>query len=143
MNSSIRFASSAGNSEISRNESTCRSGITSRWVSAFGLMSRTATKPSAALTCSPSRTSPQKRQSSSSEDPFLRDRSPAHFEELADFAPHEPGRVVIAVPASGPVDEDDVLSAELRTPALQAGHARLLAQPLAPFALDGGGHRIG
>ena len=68
-----RFASSGGNSPTSRNVSTCRSGRTSRCVSAFGSMSRIATKPSAARTWSPSRTSLQKRQSSGSEDTLLRD----------------------------------------------------------------------
>ena len=47
----------------SRKVSTCRSGMTSRCVSAFGAMSRTATKPSATWTWSASRTSRQKRQS--------------------------------------------------------------------------------
>ena len=55
MKSSIRFASSGGNSAISWNDSTCRSGRTSRCVSAWGLMSRIATKPSVAATWSPSR----------------------------------------------------------------------------------------
>ena len=58
---------------MSRKVSTCRSGITSRCVSApAGVMSRIATKPSALRTWSPSRYSRQKRQSSGSEDPLLR-----------------------------------------------------------------------
>src|SRR5205807_9261593 len=118
MNSSIRFASSAGNSEISRKLGMWRSGITSRCVSAFGLISRIATKPSAAWTCSPSRASSQKRQSSGSENPLLRDGLAANGHELADGSAHEPRRVVVAVPAAGAVDEHDVLAAELRPPAL-------------------------
>src|SRR5262249_24121758 len=53
--SSIFFTSSGENSQISRNVGTCRSGMTSRCVSARGLMSRTATKPSPLRTWSPSR----------------------------------------------------------------------------------------
>ena len=64
----------AGTRAISRNVSMCRSGMTSRCVSACGLMSRIATKPSAARTWSPSRTSLQKRQSSgTASDPLLGD----------------------------------------------------------------------
>src|SRR5512133_1968993 len=116
----MRFASSGGNSQISRNVGTCRSGITSRCVSARGLMSFTATKPSPLRTWSPSRTSLQKRQSSGSEDPLLRHGSAAHAHELADRCVHEPRRVVVAVPAPGAVDEDDVFGADLRLPARAA-----------------------
>src|SRR5690242_15382159 len=138
----MRFPSSAGNSEISRNDSTCRSGMTSRCVSAFGLMSRMATKPSEELTWSPSRKSWQKRQSSGSENPLLRDRSPTHWNELADLAAKEPGRVVVAVAAARAIDEDDILASDLRAPAFEAGEARLLAQARAPLALDVGGNRV-
>jgi hypothetical protein len=38
------------------------------------------------------------------------------MEELADGSIDEPRRVVGAVAAAGPVDEDDVFAAELRPP---------------------------
>src|SRR5690349_5092952 len=138
----MRSDSSAGNSEISRNESTCRSGMTSRCVSALGLMSRMATKPSEELTWSPSRKSWQKRQSSGSENPLLRDRSPKHGNELADLAAQEPRRVVVAVTAARSIDEDEILAADLRAPAFEAGEARLLAQAGAPLPLDLGLNRV-
>src|SRR4029079_14746257 len=116
----MRFASSAGNSEISRNDATCRSGSTSRCVSAFGAMSRIATKPSTACTWSPSRTSVQKRQSSGSANPLLRDLGAANAHELAHRRVDEPRRVVVAVAAAGPVDEHDVLAPALLAPAVEA-----------------------
>src|SRR5579864_9048468 len=94
----------------------CRSGMTSRCVSACGLMSRMATKPSMAATCSPSRKSLQKRQSSGSEDPLLRDPRAADADQLADRCVDEPGRVVVAEAAAGAVDENDVVAADLRRP---------------------------
>src|SRR6478672_2656700 len=136
MKSSIRLASSAGNSEISRKDETCRSGSTSRCVSAFGLMSRIATKPSAARTWSPSRASVQKRQSSGSEDPLLRGAACPDAQQLADLPAHEPGRVVVAVAAAGPVEEHDVLASDLRAPASEARRAGVLAQALAALSLD-------
>jgi len=54
-NVSMRLVSSGVNSPMSRNVSTWRSGMTSRWTSAFGLMSLIATKPSLSATWSPSR----------------------------------------------------------------------------------------
>src|SRR6266571_6123933 len=101
----MRFASSTGNASTSRNVSTWRSGMTKRWVSAFGLMSRTATKPSASWTWSPSRYRRQKRQSSGSADPLLGDRRSTHLDERADGRVDEPGRVIRAVSAAGAVDE--------------------------------------
>src|SRR4051812_12700746 len=94
--------------------------MTSRWTGACGLMSRIATKPSAACTWSPSRTRLQKRQSScgSGKDPLLRHGVGAHRDELADGSIDEPRRVVVAVAAAGPVDEHDVLV--LRAPAPEA-----------------------
>src|SRR5438309_11437479 len=101
----MRLASSAGNWEISRNESTCLSGMTRRWVSALGLMSRTATKPGAVCTCSPSRTSSQNKQSSGSEDPVLGHGSRAHGYELSHLGPHDPGRIVVALAPARPVHQ--------------------------------------
>src|SRR3954454_23490422 len=99
-------------------------------------MSWTATKPSAARTWSPSRTSWQKRQSSGSENPLLGHAARPDADELAALASHQPGRIVIAVPAARAVDEDDVLAPYLRAPALEARNPRMLAQALAALALD-------
>jgi len=72
----------------------CRSGITSRCTSAFGLMSSIATNPSARSTTvagSSPRTILQKMQScSGSEDSLLRDASTSHADEVAHLALHEP-----------------------------------------------------
>src|SRR6266508_866669 len=135
MKSSIRLSSSAGNSPISRNVGTCRSGITRRCVSARGLMSRTATRPSVFATWSPSRTSLQKRQSSGSEDRLLRHGRAAHPHELADRCVDEPRRVVVAVATPRPVDEHDVLRADLPPPAREAG--RLRSRALRSFLTAG------
>src|SRR6266545_2488203 len=99
MKSSIALVSCELNAEMSLNVSTCHSGMTSRWTGARGWMSRMATKPSVALTWSPSRKSLQKRQSSASgsEDPLLDDGARADANEVADRRVHEPGRVVGAV----------------------------------------------
>src|SRR5436190_16158369 len=101
--------------------------MTSRWTSAFGLMSSIATNPSARLTTvagtSP-RTIWQKTHSSGSEDPLLGDRRAARPYEVADAALDEPGRVVVAVAAAGPVDEDDVVTADLLAPAPERRLAR-------------------
>src|SRR6187397_2588279 len=121
----MRFASSASNSEMSRNVSTCRSGRTRRWTGAFGLMSSIATNPSAALTCSPSRTSVQKRQSGcEANDSLLRDVVGARPDELALRGFDEPRRVVVAVAPAWPVDEDGLLATELPGPAPSAGFGR-------------------
>src|SRR5437764_13698275 len=117
----MRFASSGGNSAISRKLSTWRSGRTSRWVSAFGLTSRIATKPSAFATWSPSRTSRQKRQSSGSDDPLLRHTRAKDSYERADRAVDVPRAVVVAVATARPVDEDGVLATDLRPPPRAAG----------------------
>src|SRR4051812_16163290 len=113
-----------------------RSGMTSKCVSAFGLMSRIATNPSAARTWSPVRASSQKRQSSGSEDPLLRRFAGAGPDELADLAAHEPGRIVAAVAAARAVDQHDVLAADLRAPEPQARLERQLAQPCAAGPLQ-------
>src|SRR5438105_7607875 len=135
MNTSIRFASSGGNWSMSRNVSTWRSGMTSRCVSACGLMSRTATNPSVSATWSPSRYNLQKRQSSGSENSLLRDRLRAHAHQLADGSVHEPRRVVVAVAAAGSIDEDDVLGPELGAPACERRRLRSRAKPRAPVFL--------
>src|SRR4051794_15300182 len=106
-------------------------------------MSRIATKPSAARTWSPSRTSRQKRQSSGSADPLLGHGRAADADELADRGVHEPGRVVVAVTAARTVDEHDVLAAELLAPAPEAGGTRRVAQARSALALDLARHRVG
>src|SRR2546423_8233887 len=139
----MRFASSGGSSATSRKLSTWRSGRTSRWVSAFGLMSRIATKPSVFATWSPSRTRRQKRQSSGSEDPLLRDVRATHPHERADRAGDAPRAIVVAVAAPGPVDEHGVLAADLRPPPRQAGGVGIGAQAGAPLLLHRGRHGVG
>src|SRR5918996_5516023 len=101
-------------------------------------MSRTATKPSALATCSPSATSVQKRQSSRGDgtNPLLREPDRAGGDQLADPRVDEPGRVVVAVPASRAVDEHAVGRSELRLPAPAAELVRERAQPRASLALD-------
>src|SRR6266540_5435503 len=143
MNSSIRSASSGGNSPTSRNVSTWRSGITTKCASACGLMSRIATNPSTPCTWSPSAYNLQNRQSSGSENPLLRDSCGADTNEPAGFAADEPGRVIVTVAAPLPIDEHDVLAAELRPPVLCACESRLLAQACASLLLHQGGDGIG
>src|SRR5437867_4478686 len=75
-------------------------------------------------------------QSSGSENPLLRDRAPAYRDQLADGSGDEPRRVVVAVAASRPVDEDHVLTADLLAPAPQARLPRKRTEPCAPFPLD-------
>src|SRR5206468_1558087 len=105
-------------------------------------MSCSAAKPSALATWSPSRASRQKRQSSGSEYPLLRDGRAADADELADRRVDEPRRIVVAVAAAGAVDQDDVLPADLAAPALETRVVRRLTEPRAPFTLHGDGHRI-
>ena len=67
----------------------------------------------------------------------------ADAHEVADLAAHEPGRVVVAVAAARPVDEDDVGLPELRAPVLDTRGPGLLAQARAPLLLHGCGHGVG
>src|SRR5215470_12661437 len=138
----MRCDSSAGNAEISRKLATCRSGSTSRCVSAFGAMSRIATKPSAAWRWSPSRTSWQKRQSSGSEDPLLRDGAGTDPDDPADRGLDEPRRVVVAVASAGAVDQHLVLLADLAPPPPHAGQPGDLSEAGAALPLAIGRHRI-
>src|SRR6266511_2201468 len=104
----MRLASSAGNSSISRNVSTCRSGRTSKCTGALGLMSSTATKPSALFTWSPSTTSLQKTQSGrDAMDAFGGHGVGASRDEDAYGSVDEPRRIVVAVSAPRAVDEYD------------------------------------
>src|SRR3954452_3902641 len=113
------FASPAENSPISRKESMWCSGRIRRCTAAFGSMSLIATKPFVSATWSPSRTRLQKRQSSrcDGKDAFLGDSVRADPHELADGRVDEEGRIVVAVAAAGPIDEHEILAAELRMPA--------------------------
>src|SRR5579862_1009866 len=119
MNSMIRFSSQAWNSPISRNDSTWRSGMMRMCVCAFGLMSLIATKPFVFATYVPSWTMSQKRQSSRCDgnDSLLGDRLGTDADERPDRRIDEERRVVVAVAAARPVDEYDVVAAELRAPA--------------------------
>src|SRR5437867_10653915 len=105
--------------------------MTSRWTSACGLTSSSATKPSVSATCFPSRKSRQKRQSSVGNQTLLGHRGRPNADERADLAADEPRRVVVAVAATGPVDQHLVLAAELRVPAAAAelGGKRAQARP--------------
>src|SRR6187397_2733921 len=103
--------------------------MTSKWVSACGLMSRIATKPSVFATGYPWWKSVQKRQSSGSEDPLPGDGASRDGDELPERAVDEPGRVVGAVAAAGPVDEDDVLAPDLRRPPGTTGLLGERSQP--------------
>src|SRR5262245_23636421 len=106
---------------MSRNVSTCRSGRTSRWTGALGLMSSIATKPSAAWTWFPSRTSLQKRQSGcEANDSLLGQVDGAHSDERALPRVYQPRRVVVAVPAARAIDENGLLAAELSRPSAPA-----------------------
>src|SRR5436190_8953936 len=138
----MRRISSGANCSTSRNVSTCRSGITSRCVSAWGLMSRIATKPGAVATWSPSLYKRQNRQSSGSEDPLLRDCCAADTKELPDRPVDEPRRIVVAVAAAGAIDEDRVLSADLRPPALHRRRTRGRTEPCAALLLHLRRYRI-
>src|ERR1700675_4387531 len=115
---------------MSLNVSTCRSGSTRRCVSASGLMSRIATKPSALCTWSPSATSPQKRQSSCSDgkDSLLGECNGARFDQPTDLRIEQPGRVVVAIASPGPVDENTIRRAHLRLPPPVTELIRELAQ---------------
>src|ERR1700751_2142306 len=136
MKSSMRLSSPSLNSAMSWKLAMWCSGMTSRWTGACGLMSRMATKPSIAATCSPSRYSVQKRQSSARENPLPGDGRAADGEELADRSVDEPGRVVVAVAAAGAVDEHDLLASHFGLPARSAGLGRERAQPRTAHALD-------
>src|SRR5215213_883060 len=144
MNSSMRLASSASNAPTSRKVSTCRSGRIRRWVAAFGLMSRIATKPSAARTWSPSATRPQNRQSDDTDDPFVGHVARPNTDEGADrrLRRDQPGRVVVAVPTARPIDEDGVEGPKLLPPAAPARLVRRGAQPGAALLLDGAPNRV-
>src|SRR6266436_68713 len=98
-------------------------------------MSRIATKPSAFATWSPSWTSRQKRQSSGSENPLRCDARPADTDKLSDRRLDEPGRVIVPVAAAGSINEDDVIYADLLTPARETCRFRRCAEPGAPILL--------
>src|SRR3954452_10850781 len=99
----MRFASSAESDPIARKSSMCRSGITSRCTSAFGLMSSIAKNPSVLPTTVDGRlpsTMRQKMQSGcGGNDALLADAGGADAHELAHRRVDEPGRVVGAVAA--------------------------------------------
>ena len=121
---------------MSRNVSTWRSGRTSRCVSACGLMSRIGDEPVrlrdvVALADELAEETVVRQR----EDALLRHRGAADADELADGRVDEPGRVVGAVPAARPIDEDDVVAADLRRPARPARLVRERPQPGAALLL--------
>src|SRR5581483_3574830 len=138
MKSSMRLSSAAVNSAMWWKLSMCRSGMTSRCVGAWGLMSRMATKPSVAATWSPCRYSVQKRQSSGTANPILGHVDAADGDELAHRSVDEPRRVVVAVAAAGTVDEHDVVAAHLGVPPRAGCLVGQLAQARASFSLRRG-----
>ena len=52
---------------------------------------------------------------------------------LADGSVDQPRRVVVSVAAAGAIDEDDVICADLLTPARETRRIRRCAQPGAPI----------
>src|SRR6476619_1717305 len=131
---------------MSRKVSMCCSGMTSRWTSAFGLMSSIARSPSPRFTTvagsSPASILQTMQSGSRSEDPLLRHRRTADSDELANRSVDEPRRVVVAVAAARAVDEDDVLGTDLLAPAPHARVVRERAQPRAPLLLHLLRHRV-
>src|ERR1044072_2753219 len=106
-------------------------------------MSSIATNPSAALTCSPSRTSLQKRQSGcDANDALLRDAGRASPDDLSLRRVEEPGGVVVAVSAPWAVDEYRLLPAQLPCPPPPAGIRRRRPEASAPLLLHGRGHAV-
>src|SRR4029079_3464962 len=133
----------ASNSLTSRNVFTCRSGKTRRCTGAFGLMSSTATNPSALLTVSPSRRRRQKRQSGcEANDSLLCHVMRAGSDELAGRPIDEPRRVVVAVAPSGPVDEHRLLYAQLADPAAATRLRGQSPQPGAALLLHFGRNTV-
>ena len=137
---------------MSRNVSTCRSGMTSRCVSARGLMSATATKPSPCGRGRPPRRACRRDSQTAPTIPSSVTAAARTRHELADRsrAADEPRRVVVPVPAPGTVDEHLVRRAELRAPAVEASLVRVGAQLGAAALLHrwrhgilGGGRRPG
>src|SRR6266550_545966 len=82
----------------------------------------------------------QKRQSSRCDgtDALCGERLGPHLDELADGSLDEEGRVVVAIPAARPVDEDGVAPAQLGLPTASLELARELAEACAAFLLAGG-----
>ena len=106
-------------------------------------MSRIATKPSVFATWSPSRASCRRgSRQATREDPLLRDGASGDRYELAERTVDEPGRVVGAVAAAGPVDEHDVGAPDLPGPPGTASLVGERSQPGAPLLLHLRRHRV-
>src|SRR5215217_1495229 len=106
-------------------------------------MSSTATKPSPALTWSPSATSLQKRQSGrDAMDAFRRDARGTRNNDRSHWCVDEPGRIVVAVSAAGPVDEHDVIGPNLGQPTFAALPFRERAQAGTALPLDRRWNRV-
>ena len=105
--------------------------------------------PGAVVTSGP-RPRPSNRRGHAARIPASVTARPRTRTSSPTCAAHEPGRVVVAVAAPGPVDQDDVVGADLLAPATEAGLAREPPQPRAPLLLllrrdgvGGGGRRPG
>src|SRR5881409_2350565 len=107
-------------------------------------MSLIATNPFAFRTYVPSRTMLQKRQSSGGDGKYsLLGHGPrTDLHELADRCVHEERRVVVAIAATGPVDEHRVALAHLRPPAAQLELVRERPKPCASVLLHRGRDRV-
>ena len=140
MKSSICFASSGASSAMSRNDSMWRSGMTSRCVgrprrdvadgddTGRGRDVIALTVERAEEAVGQAATTP----SSDTSRPRTRTSSPT-------CAVDEPRRVVVAVAASWPVDEHDVVGAELRAASARAPASResAAAAPIGPSSPAG------
>src|SRR5437868_6086204 len=93
-------------------------------------MSWIATNPFDLATYVPSRTMSQNKQVSrgNGKDPLLGDGLRTYADELPQRRVDEERRVVVAVAAARPVDQDDVFAAELAAPAPLLELARECAQ---------------
>src|SRR3954471_8478695 len=140
----MRLDSLASKASTSRKVSPWRSGSTSTWTGACGLMSLIATKPFALCRYAPSFAMLQNRQPSCcfGTDALLARGRRANTHERADRRFDQPRRIVVAVAASRAVDEHRVLGADLALPAREAQLVREGAQPCATLLLHRRRHRV-
>ena len=140
-------ASSAGKSPTSRNVSTCRSGRTRRCVGAFGrdVADRDEAIRRVDVIAVPRRAGRRgsRDQAATASTPSSATATARALTKLADGAVHEPGRVVVRIPAAGPVDEHPVDAPDARLPAATRELVGERTEPCAPLPLDGGRNRVG
>ena len=121
----------------------CRSGMTSRCVCACGLMSRMATSRRSRRRGRPrGRACRRGSRAQAARMPSSVTRRAANADECADRCIDEPRRIVVAVAATRAVDEHNVISADLRAPAREAGFVRRSAETRAAFLLLRGRNRV-